>query len=76
MRMPAFPRPALLPWLLALLSAAMLVAGIIRGDAVLITLAVLGVAVGLLSYPLARLILGAPGSDATPPAEGEDRPPD
>lgn len=69
MRMPAFPRPALLPWLLALLSTVMLVTGIVRGDGVLVSLAVLGIIVGLLSYPLAKLILGTPGEAEHEPSE-------
>lgn len=76
MRLPAFPRPALLPWLLALLSTVMLVTGIVRGDGVLVSLAILGIAVGLLSYPLAKLILGSSEdrdpADALPPAGGGD----
>ena len=70
-----FPRPALLPWLLAALSAVMLLVGIFQGDATLITLAAIGIAVGLLAYPAAKLIIGPPpdfsqpGEPSCPPGD-------
>ena len=71
MRFPAFPRPALLPWFLAAISAVMLVIGLIQGDGVLVTMAVAGIAVGLLAYPAARLLLGPP-PDLEPPTDEDD----
>lgn len=64
---PAFPRPGILPWVLAVLSAAALVYGAVRGDGSFVLLGVVGFAFVVLAYALARAIAGRPGPDDEPP---------
>ncbi|MCC7363401.1 MAG: hypothetical protein IT303_03435 [Dehalococcoidia bacterium] len=75
MRMPAFPRPALLPWILAAISAGLLVVGLVQGDTALVAMSVAGVLVGLFSYPLAKLLLGPPPNLDEPPPGDDDATP-
>jgi hypothetical protein len=66
---PALPFGRWTPWLLAAASAALIVLGLLQGNAPLGLLGVLGLACVLVAFPLARALLGPEPTDGSKPEE-------
>lgn len=70
---PAFPLPGLLPWLLAGLSLALLVVGIVTDNHGSEVIGGTGLGAVIVMYPLSRLLLGKPPEEpVAPPREPPD----
>lgn len=67
--LPAFPGGRAMPWVLLGVSAAVLVAGFIRGDGATMAVGGVGLAGVVVGFPLARIVAGKP-----PPSDGADGP--
>ena len=57
---PAFPQKRALPWILGGISAAVIITGLITGDATTLTIGAIGAAGCIIAFPLSALLLRAP----------------
>ena len=72
--LPSFPQKRVLPWALAGVSAAVLVAGFVTGNEPLLFLGVVGMAGVAVAYGLAALLPGSEhGEDRHPSDPGDHR---